>query len=68
LTLILEEVQLRRVPRARDLAVLAIIAVVENLGYRQLSNLWRLKGWWQFVRRDQGWGAMTRKGFGGAQP
>ena len=34
-------------------------------GYRQLSNVWRLKGWWQFVRREQGWGAMTRKGFGG---
>ena len=25
----------------------------------------RLKGWWQFLRREQGWGAMTRKGFGG---
>lgn len=65
LTLILEEVQLRRFPRSRELAVLAVIAVVENLGYRQLSNFWRLRGWWQFVRREQGWGAMTRKGFGG---
>ncbi len=66
LTLILEEVQLRRFPRARELAMLAFIAVIENLGYRQLSNVWRLTGWWQFVRREQGWGAMTRKGFGGA--
>lgn len=65
LTLILEEVQLRRFPRARELAVLAGISVVENLGYRQLSNLWRLRGWWQFMRKEQGWGAMTRKGFGG---
>lgn len=65
LTLILEEVQLRRFPRARELAILAVIAVVENLGYRQLSNVWRIKGWWQFLRREQGWGAMTRKGFGG---
>ncbi|MFO6445939.1 glycosyltransferase [Erythrobacter sp. NE805] len=65
LTLILEEVQLRRFPRARELAILGFIAVVENLGYRQLSNVWRLKGWWQFARREQGWGAMTRKGFGG---
>jgi len=63
LTLILEEVQLRRFPRARELAILAIIAVVENLGYRQLSNVWRIKGLWQFLRREQGWGAMTRKGF-----
>lgn len=66
LTLILEEAQLRRFPQARELAVLALIAVVENLGYRQLSNFWRLKGWWQFLRREQGWGAMSRKGFGGA--
>lgn len=64
LTLILEELQLRRFPRAHELAVLAVIAVIENLGYRQLSNIWRLKGWWQFIRREQGWGAMTRKGFG----
>ena len=65
-TLILEEIQLRRFPRVRELAVLALIAVVENFGYRQLSNIWRLQGWWQFVRRKQGWGTMTRKGFGGA--
>lgn len=65
LTLVLEEVQLRRFPRARDLAILGVIAVIENIGYRQLSNVWRLRGWWQFIRREQGWGAMTRKGFGG---
>jgi cellulose synthase/poly-beta-1,6-N-acetylglucosamine synthase-like glycosyltransferase len=64
-TLILEEVQLRRFPRARDLAVLALIAVVENFGYRQLSNFWRLQGWWQFLRKQQSWGTMTRKGFRG---
>jgi cellulose synthase/poly-beta-1,6-N-acetylglucosamine synthase-like glycosyltransferase len=64
-TLILEEVQLRRFPRARDLAVLALIAVFENFGYRQLSNFWRLQGWWQFLRKQQSWGTMTRKGFRG---
>ncbi len=62
-TLILEEFELRRFGRARDLAVLTLIAVVENFGYRQLSNVWRLRGWWQFIRKQQGWGKMTRKGF-----
>lgn len=62
-TLVLEEIQLRRFPRAREIAVLAFIAVVENFGYRQLSNFWRLQGWWQFLRKQQGWGTMTRKGF-----
>lgn len=65
-TLILEEVQLRRFPRAREIAVLALVAVIENFGYRQLSNFWRLQGWWQFLRKQQSWGTMTRKGFGGA--
>lgn len=64
-TLILEELQLRRFPRARELAILALVAVVENFGYRQLSNFWRLQGWWQFLRKQQSWGTMTRKGFGG---
>jgi cellulose synthase/poly-beta-1,6-N-acetylglucosamine synthase-like glycosyltransferase len=65
-TLILEEIELRRFSRARDLAVLTLVAVLENFGYRQLSNLWRIRGWWQFLRRQQGWGQMTRKGFGTA--
>jgi cellulose synthase/poly-beta-1,6-N-acetylglucosamine synthase-like glycosyltransferase len=65
-TLILEEVQLRRFPRAREIAILAFVAVIENFGYRQLSNLWRLQGWWQFLRKQQSWGTMTRKGFGGS--
>ncbi len=62
-TLILEEVELRRFPHARDLAILTLVAVIENFGYRQLSNAWRLRGWWQFMRKQQGWGEMTRRGF-----
>ena len=62
-TLILEEVQLRRLPRARDLAIVTLVAVIENFGYRQLNNLWRVRGWWQFLRKKQGWGTMVRKGF-----
>jgi len=65
-TLILEEIQLRRFPRAHELAILTLIAVLENFGYRQMSNFWRLQGWWQFLRKQQGWGAMTRKGFASA--
>lgn len=62
-TLILEEVELRRFPRARDLAVLTLAAVAENFGYRQLSNVWRVRGWWQFLRKRKGWGQMKRRGF-----
>ncbi len=62
-TLILEEVELRRLPRARDLAILTLVAVAENFGYRQISNFWRVRGFWQFLRKEQGWGQMTRRGF-----
>lgn len=62
-SLVLEEIQLRRLSRASDLAILTLIAVLENFGYRQLNNFWRIKGYWQFFRKQKGWGEMTRKGF-----
>ncbi|MES2035528.1 MAG: hypothetical protein V4466_15250, partial [Pseudomonadota bacterium] len=61
--LALEESELRRFPRARDLVLLTAMAVLENFGYRQLNNLWRLRGVWQYLRKSQSWGTMTRKGF-----
>lgn len=62
-SLVLAELQLRRFPDWRQLTVLGLAAIVENFGYRQLNNVWRLQGWWQFLRKRQGWGEMTRKGF-----
>lgn len=61
--LILEEQELARVPTARDLAVLALAAVVENFGYRQINNLWRVAGWWQYLRGRHTWGTQVRTGF-----
>ncbi|MBP6012886.1 MAG: glycosyltransferase family 2 protein [Alphaproteobacteria bacterium] len=57
--LILEELELRRFPNARDLSILALAAVAENFGYRQLNNLWRLQGLWQYMRGESGWGPRT---------
>ena len=62
-SLILEQMFIARISRPRDLAILAAIAVVENLGYRQLSNVWRLWGWHQYLRRRAHWGPMHRKAF-----
>jgi cellulose synthase/poly-beta-1,6-N-acetylglucosamine synthase-like glycosyltransferase len=61
-TLVLEEMELRRVPHAKDLLLLGCVAVVENFGYRQLNNIWRVLGWWEFARKKKSWGEMTRKG------
>ncbi|RUM96708.1 glycosyltransferase family 2 protein [Pseudaminobacter arsenicus] len=66
-SLILEEAELQKFPRARDLAVLTAAAVLENFGYRQINNLWRIKGYWQYLRADQSWGEMTRTGLSGTR-
>lgn len=60
--LALEEMELKRFPKASDLLVLTLAAVLENFGYRQINNIWRIQGWWQYLRKEQGWGAMQRKG------
>ena len=61
--LLLEEMELKRFPKARHLALLAAVAVLENFGYRQINNFWRVMGYWQFLRGADGWGRMTRSGF-----
>lgn len=62
-SLFLEELELRRYPRARDLIILTLAAVAENFGYRQMNNLWRIRGYWQFLTGAKSWGHMTRAGF-----
>lgn len=59
----LEELSFRRYPGKRDPATLLLIAVVENVGYRQLSIRWRLRGMISKARGASAWGAMERKGF-----
>ncbi|HKT77700.1 MAG TPA: glycosyltransferase [Sphingobium sp.] len=62
-TLALEEAQLRRTPSARDLFLIGIAAIVENLGYRQANLLFRIYGMWRFFRKDTRWAAAGRVGF-----
>ncbi|WP_213297048.1 glycosyltransferase family 2 protein [Paraburkholderia sacchari] len=62
-SLVLAELATHPYPRLGDLLRLALAAVVENFGYRQLNSYWRMLGWWQFLRKDRSWGVMTRVGF-----
>jgi hypothetical protein len=42
--------------------------VVENVGYRQFTAWWRLRGMWDALSRaPQVWGSMARSGFGPEQ-
>jgi cellulose synthase/poly-beta-1,6-N-acetylglucosamine synthase-like glycosyltransferase len=68
-SLAIEEAELRRYPKVSDLVALALAAVLENFGYRQLNSLWRVRGLWEWARGVHSWGEMSRRGFQpGAQP
>jgi hypothetical protein len=62
LAVLLEDLVFRRYPRFQDLVLLLAAAVLENVGYRQLTVWWRVRAYWEFWRGDLSWGAMERRG------
>ena len=62
-TLLLDQTSFMRYRKPADLGWLLWWAVVENVGYRQLSVYWRVRGLVKYMRGRSDWGAMTRKGF-----
>ena len=64
-----EELTFARYRTNRDLARLLAGVAVENLGFRQLSAWWRLRGLIDGIRNHAtAWGDMERAGFGDAHP
>ena len=62
-TLIIDELVHTRYVSMSDRFFLLIWIVFENFGYRQLTVYWRLRGLWKFLRGDNAWGNMVRRGF-----
>ncbi len=60
---LLEEISFRRYPGWIDLCKLLVFSVVENFGYRQLLSLFKIKAFWDVMRRRRGWGRQERTGF-----
>lgn len=59
--MLLEELSFHVYPRARDLLLLFLVAIVENFGYRQLTAFWRVQALIDWLRgRHVPWGAMKR--------
>jgi len=59
--LLLEELSFHTYPKMRHILVLFVVAIVENLGYRQLNSFWRFQGLVRWlVGSKPGWGEMTR--------
>lgn len=47
-----------------QLSRILVFAVIENLGYRQLTHVWKAEGIWELVRGGGVWGEMKRTGLG----
>jgi len=65
--LLMEQRAFRRYPDWRDLRRLILVALLENLIWRQFMSFVRVRSWWTLWRgRRHGhqWGEMTRVGFG----
>ncbi len=60
---LLEELSFRRYPSWQDLTKLVVFSILENLGYRQLLSLFKVKAFWDFVWQRRAWGRMRRQGF-----
>ncbi len=65
---LLLEMLISRTVRARDIAMMTLCAIVENFGYRQWNNWWRVEGFWQFLSGKKDWGQMTRTQFQKSNP
>ena len=59
--IMLEELSFHMYPRFRQLALLYLIAIVENFGFRQLTAFWRLQGLIRWFRGGKHkWETLTR--------
>ena len=62
--LALEEFSFRRHSRGREAVRLLWFALLENLGYRQVTDFWRVQAFVDLARRHRHWGEMKRRGLG----
>jgi len=63
-SVLLEELTYRRYPGFRDLLILLIYAVLENVGYRQVVLLYRVQGVLRFITGFRSWEKVTHVGAG----
>jgi cellulose synthase/poly-beta-1,6-N-acetylglucosamine synthase-like glycosyltransferase len=60
--ILLGEMTPRAYPKLRHWIMMVAFALLENLGYRQMTSLLRLLGIWDYLRGKGGWGRMEREG------
>jgi len=62
-----EELTYKRYNDWQDVARLLAYCFLEHFPYRQLHMVWRLQGFWQYLRGDNVWRPLTRKGLASAR-
>jgi cellulose synthase/poly-beta-1,6-N-acetylglucosamine synthase-like glycosyltransferase len=67
LTLALEEWSYGGYGGTRERLLLFWFTLLEPLGYRQLTTIWRIRGLVKYLRGKGEWGVMTRSGFAAAE-
>lgn len=69
-TLLLEELSFHRYTTFRDQLTLIGWTLVESLGYRQRTVVWRFRGIVKYFKGNKSWGSMERRGLArpGAAP
>jgi cellulose synthase/poly-beta-1,6-N-acetylglucosamine synthase-like glycosyltransferase len=63
LAIFLEELSAHRYPRLRDILILTVSGLAENLFYRQYLAAVRARAYLDYLRGKSEWGAMEKKGF-----
>lgn len=64
LAVVMQDMEFRWLSRWSSLIRLLAFSLIENLGYRQLTLFWRVRGFFNWaLHRQGGWGVMPRKGF-----
>ena len=63
-SILIEQTGLGRINTPKQILILLGAAFVENFGYRQICNFWRIRGLYRhLVGRKRQWGSMVRVGF-----
>ncbi|MDH4270872.1 MAG: glycosyltransferase [Candidatus Aminicenantes bacterium] len=63
LAVLIEEYSSHRYPRLRDILIIALFSLLENVIYRQWLSIVRVLAFFDFAKGKQEWGAMEKKGF-----
>lgn len=61
--ILLEEYTFNKYPSVKQLAKLTLYGIIENLGYRQITTLFRLEGILRYRKSKHTWGKIERKNF-----